>query len=315
MTRRDFIHGAPVAAAGVALAAGTRIAEAQATFARSSTVRYPLGIQLFALIGRDLPRTWEKYSAAIETAGNMGYEFIEPAGLWGFDPQNIRKKAEESGLRVRSLHMGFDQMNDLPAGTTIAQAREVVYASENIVAVARATIPVARDLGCEWGVIASSATSSYKSVDSIKRLCNAYNEASVIAKRAGLKFGYHMHAIDFTPVDGVLPYGLLLEQTGPLVRYELDVCWAEAGGVNPADFIRKYPQKIASFHLQDLSREKKVANPGDGIIDFKAIHEAARTLDNPMFLVDRDGVAPDARVEQAKQAFRYLQGLGWGKAV
>jgi len=315
MTRREFIHGVPAAAAGIALAAGGRFAGAQSISAKPPAVRYPLGIQLFALIGRDLPRTWEKYSGAIEAAASMGYEFIEPAGLWGFDAKSIRKKAEESGIRVRSLHMGFDQMNDLSADTTMAQAREVVYASENIVPIARATVPVARDLGCEWGVIASSATSSYKSVDSIKRLCNAFNEASVIAKQSGLKFGYHMHAIDFTPVEGVLPYGLLLEQTGPLVCYELDVCWAEAGGVNPAAFIRKYPQKIVGFHLQDLTPEKKVANPGDGVIDFKAIHEAARNLDNPMFLVDRDGVTGDARVEQAKQAFRYLQGLGWGKAV
>jgi sugar phosphate isomerase/epimerase len=315
MTRRDFIHGAPAAAAGIALAAGTRNANAQETSAKPPTVRYPLGIQLFALVGRDLPRTWEKYSAAIEAAASMDYEFIEPAGLWGFDPKTIRQKAEENGIQVRSLHMGFDQMNDLPGGTTMAQAREVVYASENIVPIARATVPVARDLGCEWGVIASSATSSYKSVDSIKRLCNAFNEASVIAQQSGLKFGYHMHSIDFTPVNGVLPYGLLLEQTGPLVRYELDVCWAEAGGVNPAGFIAKYPNKIVSFHLQDLTPEKKVANPGNGIVDFKAIHEAARKLDNPMFLVDRDGVTADARVEQAKQAFRYLQGLGWGKAV
>jgi sugar phosphate isomerase/epimerase len=305
MTRRDFINGVPVAAAGIAFAAG----------ARGATVRYPLGIQLFALIGRDLPRTWEKYAGAIEAAASMGYEFIEPAGLWGFDPKTIRKKAEENGLRVRSLHMGFDQMNDLPPETTMALAREVVYASENIVPISRSTVPVARDLGCEWGVIASSATSSYKSVDSIKRLCNAYNEASVIAKQCGLKFGYHMHSIDFTPVDGVLPYELLLEQTDRSVRYELDVCWAEAGGVNPAEFIGKHPQKIVSFHLQDLTPENKVANPGNGIIDFKAIHEAARKLDNPMFLVDRDGVTGDARVEQAKQAFRYLQGLGWGKAV
>ena len=314
MTRRDFIHRVPAAAAGIALAAGSR-ANADDVSAKAPAVRYPLGIQLFALIGRDLPRTWEKYSVAIEAVASMGYEFIEPAGLWGFDPKTIRKKAEDSGLRVRSLHIGFDQMNDLPPETTMAQARDVVYASENIVSIARTTVPIARDLGCEWGVIASSASSSYKSVDSIKRLCNAFNEASVIAKQAGLKFGYHMHSIDFMPVDGVLPYGLLLEQTDPLVRYELDVCWAEAGGVNPADFIKKYPKKIVSFHLQDLTPEKKVANPGTGVIDFKAIHEAARKLDNPMFLVDRDGVTGDARVEQAKQAFRYLQGLGWGKAV
>ncbi|MEO8050995.1 MAG: sugar phosphate isomerase/epimerase [Acidobacteriota bacterium] len=298
-----------MAAAGMALAAAARKAKAE------SAVRYPLGIQLFALVGRDRPRTWEKYSRAIEIVGSIGYEFIEPAGLWGFDPQAIRKKAESSGLRVRSLHMGFDQMNDLPAETTMAEGREVVYATDNIVPITRATAPIARDLGCEWGVIATSATSSYKSADSIKRLCNAFNESSVIAKQAGLKFGYHMHAIDFQPVDGVQPYQLLIEQTDPQVRYELDVCWAEAGGVNPADFIRKYPKKLACFHLQDLTREKKVANPGDGVIDFKAIHEAARAIDNPMMLIDRDGLTGDARVEQAKTAFRYLQGLGWGKTV
>ena len=250
MTRRDFIHGVPAAAAGIALTVGAGSANAQDISAKPPAVRYPLGIQLFALIGRDLPRTWEKYSGAIETVAGMGYEFIEPAGLWGFDPRTIRKKAEESGLRVRSLHMGFDQMNDLPVETTLAQAREVVYASENIVSVARTTVPVARDLGCEWGVIASSATSRLANLaDSIRRLCDAFNEASVIAERSGLKFGYHMHSIDFTPVDGMLPYELLLEQTDAAVRYELDVCWAEAGGVNPAAFIGKYPKKIVSFHL------------------------------------------------------------------
>ena len=315
MTRRDFIHRVPAAAAGIALAKGTRIANAQDASAKSDTARYPLGIQLIALVGRDLPRTWEKYSAGIEAAASMGFDFIEPAGLWGFDPETIRKKVEQSGLRVRSLHMGFDQMMDLPPGTTTAQARDTIYATENIVPVSRQMVPVARDLGCEWGVIASSASTSYTSADSIKGLCDAFNQASVIAKQSGLKFGYHMHAIDFTPVDGVQPYELLLEQTDPLVRYELDVCWAEAGGVKPATLIGKYPKKIVSFHLQDLTPDKKVANPGTGIIDFKAIHEVARKLDNPMFLVDRDGVTPDARVEQAKQAFRYLQGLGWGKAV
>lgn len=315
MTRRDFIHIVPAAAAGIMLAEGARTANAQDTSGKPDTARYPLGIQLIALVGRDLPRTWEKYSAGIDAAASMGYEFIEPAGLWGFDPKTIRKKVEQSGLRVRSLHMGFDQMLDLPPGTAMGQAREVVYATDNIVPIARTTVPVARDLGCEWAVIASSATASYKSVDSIKGLCNAFNEASVIAKQSGLKFGYHMHAIDFTPVDGVMPYELLIEQTDPSVRYELDVCWAEAGGVNPAAFISKYPRKIVSFHLQDLTPEKKVANPGTGVIDFKAIHAAASKLDNPMFLVDRDGVTPDARVEQARQAFHYLQSLGWGKAV
>jgi hypothetical protein len=89
MTRRNFIHGVPAAAAGIAFAAGTR-ATADDISAKAPAVRYPLGIQLFALVGRDLPRTWEKYSGAIEAAAGMGYEFIEPAGLWGCDPKTIR---------------------------------------------------------------------------------------------------------------------------------------------------------------------------------------------------------------------------------
>ena len=94
MHRRDFPVTLPALIVRCGGAAG-----ASPNSVSTQAIRYPLGMQLFTLIGRDRPMTWESYSAAIETAASMGYELIELAGLWGFNPETIRKRAEQNGLR------------------------------------------------------------------------------------------------------------------------------------------------------------------------------------------------------------------------
>ena len=309
MNRRDFLS---------ALSAVSASAAAWLPFERlfaQATRRYPLGLQLFTLTGRDGNMTWERYSKAIDSAKSIGYDSLELAGLWGFKAEAIRKHSETQGLKIRSLHMGFDQMIQFmaPNETAVVNAQDAMYTPQSIPQLARINAPVARDLGCEWGVLASSGVSNFKTVDSVRRLCDSFNVANDVTKKAGLKFAYHMHAIDFEPVQGKMPFEMMLEQTDPDVRYQLDVCWAQDGGANPADLIRKYASKIVSFHLKDLDREKRVATPGDGIVDFAAIFQAASAIPDPIFFVERDGLNGRDPVVEATRAYKYLQNLGWGK--
>lgn len=312
MQRRDFLVSLPTLIAGSVAAA--RLAPAQTQ--SKEGIRYPLGLQLFTLTGRDGQMTWERYSTAIETAGKIGYESIELAGLWGYKPDAIRKKAEQVGLRIPSLHMGFDQMIEFmaPGETAVVNAQDAVYTPLGIVQIARINVPMARDLGCEWGVIASSGVTNFKSIDNILRLCDAFNQSSQVARQGGIRLAYHMHAIDFVPVQGRMPFELMLEHTDAGVQYQLDVCWAQDGGATPADLINKYASRIVSFHLKDLDKEKKIATPGDGIVDFAAIHEAARKIDRPIFFVERDGMNGRDPVVEATRAYQYLHSLGWGEA-
>ncbi|HUM70306.1 MAG TPA: TIM barrel protein, partial [Chloroflexota bacterium] len=88
-------------------------------------------------------------------------------------------------------------------------------------------------LGCNQLVCAWLPPDEYKSVDSIRRLCDRVNEAADVAATHGLTLLMHNHWFEFEPVEGKLPYHLWPEYLRPTVEFELDVYWVQVGGVDP----------------------------------------------------------------------------------
>ena len=72
----------------------------------------------------------------------------------------------------------------------------------------------------------------------------------LMARQGGLKFGLS-HACDRFHAGRrrAAVSKLMLEQTDAAVQYELDVCWAEAGGVNPRGFDRQVRQHGSSVFI------------------------------------------------------------------
>lgn len=303
LDRRRFLAQTGGAAAALACAAPTLVA---------APARDPLGIQFFTFNAL-ASRGWPEFAAAMERAHQIGYEGIQLAGLMGHEPDRIRQHAVKLGLSLRSMHMGNDQVRAFRAREgSIADAQDAVYTPTGIVQVARVNLPLARDLGCEWGMIAASGPANMRSIDNVLRLCEALNSANEIARRIGLKLSYHAHAPEFTQVEGQVPFDVMLVHTDPSIRYELDVCWAAAGGADPVDLINRHHERLVSFHLKDLSRDRKAATAGDGTLNFAAIRAASRKVEGALYYVECDiaaGTNPDT---EATRARRYLQSLGWG---
>jgi sugar phosphate isomerase/epimerase len=310
MHRREILIGLPLLAAGSVMTPWIDYAQGQKTVAGP---RAPLGIQFFTL-SSIASGGWDQYSAAMETAKTIGFDSLELAGLSGYKPEVIRRRAEELGLGLHSLHMGNDQQRAFmaPGDVGVANAQDAVYTPLGVVQVARINLPLARDLGCEWGVIAASGHSNFTSVDNIRRLCDAFNTSNEVAHQVGLKLSYHMHAPDFETVEGRMPFEVMMENTDSSIRYQLDVCWALAGGMDPVQLINKYSARLVSFHLKDLTKDKKIATPGDGVIDFAGIYAASRKVSNPLFYLERDGAPGLNPVEEATRGYKYLHELGWG---
>src|SRR6185369_104650 len=58
--------------------------------------------------------------------------------------------------------------------------------------------------------------------------------AGAVFRRAGLSLGYHNHAHEFQPIDGVRPYDVVTSGTTRRnVHLEVDLYWAVTGGVDP----------------------------------------------------------------------------------
>ncbi len=138
MNRREFI----------AAAQATAVFAAWNGKAFGATPRYPLGVQFFAFSGGGA-LDWDRFSGAMATARKIGFDGLQLAGLMGHAPERIRKRAEELGLAMRSMHMGNDQVRAFRApGGSIGDAQDATYTPLGMVQVARVNLPLARDLGC-----------------------------------------------------------------------------------------------------------------------------------------------------------------------
>jgi len=286
--------------------------------AKAAGNRVFLGVQFFTFVGRNgAEMGWEKYSMAMESVRKIGYDGIELAGFSGYKPEDIRKRASDLGLAIPSVHCGFDQVFGFlpppplgPDDFTLAQ--DATYTPVAIVQIARAMSGPVRDLGAKYVVIAGSGKLNTSDLDHVNRFAQALNDANKLVREKGLILSFHAHAPEFTPVEGKVPFNVLIERTDASIKYELDVYWSTLGGGDgdPVAVIHKYADRIGLFHLKDMDKDKKIATPGEGTFDFAAIKIAAEKCDNPYFYVERDN-APDP-LAAATKAYQYLHKLGYG---
>lgn len=308
MKRRDFLGAASLFTAGSMLGLSGVLNAATAK-------RYSLGVQFFAYSGgRALD--WEQFSAAMASARQTGFDGLQLAGLMGHAPERIAKRADELGLKLRSMHMGNDQVRAFRApGGTIFEAQDATYTPLGMVQVARVNLPLARDLGCEWGMIAASGASSFTSIDAIRRMADALNKCDEVARTMGLRLSYHNHALDFTPVAGQVPFDVLLANTDPRIRFELDVCYVKAGGGDAVEVVNAHADRVVSFHLKDIDSKGVQATPGDGILDFAAIHRVASKVDDPLFYLEINVPAGADPLVEVSKGYTHLNRVGWGRGA
>ena len=69
--------------------------------------------------------------------------------------------------------------------------------------------------------------------------------------------------VRIAPVNGKLPYDILLEECDPkLVKMEMDLCWIYVGGQDPFKYFKKYPGRFPLVHVKDLTKIPKVDASG-----------------------------------------------------
>ena len=112
------------------------------------------------------------------------------------------------------------------------------------------------------------------SMQEIKDSIAVLNKTGEACKKAGVTFAYHNHDFEFTPIDGKLPYDLMLAETDKnLVKMELDLYWIVKANQDPLAYMKKHPDRFALFHVKDLDKtpNRGITEVGHGVIDFKTI--------------------------------------------
>jgi sugar phosphate isomerase/epimerase len=165
-----------------------------------------------------------------------------------------------------------------------------------------------------------------KDPDIWKKAAEAFNRAGEASKKAGIQFAYHNHWFEFLPVNGKLPYDLLLEACDPkLVKMELDLCWITVGGSDPLKYFNRFPGRFPLVHVKDIKKLPKVSEAGgqdfgdslkddmtevgSGIIDWKRIFAQSEKAGIKHYIVEHD--KPAAPLDSIKTSYEYLRQLRW----
>jgi sugar phosphate isomerase/epimerase len=146
----------------------------------------------------------------------------------------------------------------------------------------------------------------YSSLDGIRRLADEYNTANEFAAANGLKLGLHNHWWEMTPVQGELPYQLLLKWLDPRIFFELDTYWATVAGRDAVAVIREMEARAPLLHIKDgpTVRGQPMVAVGSGVMDIPAIVAASRETAE-WLIVELDECATDM-LKAVDESYKFL---------
>ncbi len=279
--RRTFVKtlGAATGAAAIGLSPATASGEEKAKLDR-------IGLQLYT-VRNDMDKDFE---GTLQKVAGIGYNQVEFAGYFGRSPAGVRATLDRLGLTAPSAHIGT------PATLTKDWEK---------------TIDAGKVMGHKYLIVAYVEEKDRRTLDDYRRFADLFNSAGETARKAGVRLGYHNHDFEFAPLDGQLPYDLLLERTDPkLVAMEMDLFWVTKGGKNPLDYFRRYPGRFEAVHVKDMdgSPQQRMVDVGKGKIDFARIFAQRKKAGIKYFFVEHDDPQPSA-IESVRSSYQYLKRL------
>ena len=242
----------------------------------------------------------------------MGYDGVEFAGLYGAKPADIKACCQELGLIPISAHVPYVDMLKDPIGVLSDYA----------------------EIGCKYVVVPYLMPEHRPDNANFPYVVEFIGILGKAAKTFGMQMLYHNHDFEFLKIDGKYALDILYEEVpADLLQTELDTCWVNIGGENPADYIMKYSGRCPVVHLKDFFGEKsddmyeligiekkaptrpsnfEFRPVGSGLQNFPAILDASEKAGAQWVIVEQDnpsmGLKPLECIEKSRE---YLKTLGY----
>lgn len=260
-------------------------------------------LQMYSFMDGTMNDTRENLKAASE----MGYDGVELFGM------NLEVPAEEMGRLLAEYHL-------TPVSMHVNADQILTY------------LPYAKALGMGFIGIGMQAMMNEEEVHAFAAKLNELGEA---CGREGIMVTYHNHTQEFGSYNGKRIIDILMEETDPEhVGFELDAGWCAAAGVDPIAFIKEKSGRIRLVHIKESSeaigpqpfmdwesiekdadgrpvftpemtaemdRQKKInCAAGAGLVDWKALKEAADAQGCVAYIVEREYTYEGTRLECLK---------------
>jgi sugar phosphate isomerase/epimerase len=188
--------------------------------------KIPLALGLYTLRG-ELPVDWK---ATLKAVAAMGYEGVEFYGPMRYDVNELKDELAANNLKLVGWHIGFADINE----TTVAYNRA---------------------LGNNRLVVPALPAEDTCSIEAWRATAAKFCAAADYLVGEGFVLGYHNHAAEFIPVDGVVPWDVFAQGTEGKVFLQLDNGNAMEGNADTIAYLKKYPKRGNTVHLKPFSKK------------------------------------------------------------
>ncbi len=291
MKRRSFVQ--TTVAATLAF---TQTGRLMAALEAEGTYRKNIGIQLYTLRNEIAKDTF----ATIKQVAADGYKQVE---LYGFpNADAMVEAAKSSGLAVNSSHFEWASVVN-PKDDSMSDFAKILEKAEKV--------------GLKHLVIPYLQDNERATLDHYKKIAANANKAAAMAKKAGVQLAYHNHNFEFEPREGGKSgFDVFVEEFSSDMKFEVDVFWVKAAGLDPVAIISKLKGRVTQVHLKDLKDGLQLPTYstgvpkdafqelGDGIIPMEPILVAAKAAGVEYCHVEQDQ-SPDP-LASIKQSIGYL---------
>ena len=245
----------------------------------------PISVQLYSL--REEAKS--DFAGVLKKVADMGYIGVEPAGLHGMKPEEVRKVLDDLGLVASSTHGPFPN-------------------KENV----NEIVDTAKALGYTRH-IAGVGPKDCETLETTLEAAKRAQAAAELLDGTGITFGLHNHWWEFDKdFDGKTPNEVIMENA-PGVFAQIDTYWVAVGGADAAKVVKRLGARAPSLHIKDglKNREEAQTAVGAGAMDWAPVMEAAEGSVE-WLVVELDRCDTDMAMAVA-ESYTYLTSNGFAK--
>jgi sugar phosphate isomerase/epimerase len=281
-SRREFLRGFGAAAAAIGLG-GLRTEDLEAAEAIVPLDRLSkVGVQLYT-VRTEMEKSVEQ---TLEQVAKIGYKEVEFAGYFNRPAKDIKATLDRVGLTAPSSHSA--DLNTIRNNFPKA-------------------LEDATTIGHKY-VVCAFLPNDVRTVDGYKKAAADFNRAGELARKVGVRFAYHNHDFEFTPLGNTNGMDVLLAETDPkLVEFELDLFWITKGKHDPLAYFAKHPGRFPMVHVKDMTASGDQVDVGAGSIPWAKIFGQRKQAGIQYFFVEHD--QPKAPMDSIGASYRYLSRL------
>lgn len=249
-----------------------------------------IGAQLYTV--RNFCKTPDDFSNTLTRIAEIGYTTVQVSGTCEYTPEWLAAELKRTGLKCVITHISPDRL--LGETQTVCDDHRI-FDCKNI----------------GIGAMPKGEILEQRYADFVKN----FTPIAEKIKANGQKLFYHNHAFEFERgADGRIFMDRFLDDFNPdTLGITFDTYWAQFGGADPAEYLRKLKGRVECIHLKDLTvvaNEQRMAPVGHGNMNFPRIIESAEYAGVEYLLVEQDNSYGDDPFKCLTKSYDYLTSLG-----